>query len=287
MSRLTVGVLVGALLGSVTASGQQVMIEGPFQTMGDSFFERTGVDFGFGTPGRGFFFNQGSFDSTIPPFGGYDPNSVGRTGFQVGPFRFRAEFGQGNTRTFSTEAPFVTVPNGGTGTVIDASARPFVTGIVPVVAGDNWSSRLMALQSAGQLDGLLRQMRNPATTSVSPLAGKLARLREEGGLPSQASATASSATSTAGKSGGGRHHDSTATRGDISVSEIRRQQASGDDAEREQVLALLERASGAEQEGKLAVAKVYYQQAAKIATGDLKAEATRKLADLKSSARRQ
>ena len=92
-----------------------------------------GVDFDYN--GNGFNFNQGSFDSAIPPFGNFDPNTVGRFGFRNGGASFNFAFGQGSDRSIVSQTPTVVVPNGGFGSVTDQTFRPFVTGVVPVIGG--------------------------------------------------------------------------------------------------------------------------------------------------------
>jgi len=144
-----------------TASAQGILVGTPFHTNSDSFYERNGVNFGFGFPnGRpgfgsrivgllpngafnpnGIQFNQGSFGSTLPQFGGYDPNASARTGFgRVGGngpnFSLGFEFGKGSTRNATSQAPSVVIPNGGIGSVTSGQNSPFVTSVTPVVFGN-------------------------------------------------------------------------------------------------------------------------------------------------------
>ena len=131
----------------------------PFRSGGDSFFENFGVNFGFNIPARlpanggsaivgltpqgainpgGINFVQGGAAAAIPPFGGFVPG--GNTlGFSINGPGGSATFGfsasQGSSRSMSSQTPSVTVMNGGTGFVSDASLRPFVTSVVPVVGG--------------------------------------------------------------------------------------------------------------------------------------------------------
>ncbi|HRF02524.1 MAG TPA: hypothetical protein PLI18_18570, partial [Pirellulaceae bacterium] len=147
----------------------QITIEVRFITLQDDFFERIGVDFDFavkdktgldpGTlttpPDRGSFglqaptgrqflptsdldftFDQNSFGSAVPQFGGFDANTAANFGFailsDIEVFML-LQAAQGDTRTNILQAPKVTLFNGQTAFVNDTSQRPFVTGIIPVV----------------------------------------------------------------------------------------------------------------------------------------------------------
>jgi hypothetical protein len=113
--------------------------------------------------------------------------------------------------------PFVVVPNGGIGTIFDSAQRPFVTGLVPEVAG--W--------------GRARSPRPPEHG------------RSIGGAGIGASDRAASSAESP----------------DISVTEIRRQQAEVDAAARRESEAMLGRARQAEFEGKLHLARQLYRSA--------------------------
>jgi hypothetical protein len=65
---------------------------------------------------------------------------------------------------------------------------------------------------------------------------------------------------------------STAERGDLSVAEIKRQQAAEESSQDREVQTLIERGKGAEEAGKANVAKIYYRQAASRASGSLREE---------------
>jgi len=165
------------------------------------------------------------------------------------------------------------IPNGGTGSLFSGSIRPFVTGVIPVVGNASFGPMLpMAPQS-----------------SVSPLAGRVAQLQQQGSA-TQAAAGAGVAPAPPAPAG----HDaaplvlrpaaveadtarpatraaaSTATHGDLSVAEIRRQQAAEDATRLEEIQVRIEKARGLEAAGKPGLAKIYYQQAATRADGELK-----------------
>lgn len=150
----------------------QITIEVRFITLQDDFFERIGVDFdfqvrdnnpidpatgnpvlnsesngvfGLGAPtGRNFQFNpdgdvafdQNSFGSAVPQFGGFDANTAANFGFAILSdieVYMMLQAAKGDTRTNILQAPKVTLFNGQTALVNDTSQRPFVTGIIPVV----------------------------------------------------------------------------------------------------------------------------------------------------------
>lgn len=147
----------------------QVTIEVRFITLNDRFFERIGVDFdfevddntsqvngqvpitpddtgpsmafgldptGLPTVDYDYAFNQGSFGSAVPQFGGFDAATAANFGFAILSdieVFFLLQAAQGDTRTNVLQAPKVTLFNGQTGFVSDTSQRPFVTSVIPVV----------------------------------------------------------------------------------------------------------------------------------------------------------
>ena len=149
--------LASVVAPSVAAQG--ISINAPGVSALDSFYSRTGIGFGFRIPGasggRGvvglaptgqltpdgaIYFGQGSWNSALPPFGGYDPQSDARLGFRVGgnsgpSFSFGLVAGQGSSRSIVGTSPSLTIPNGGSGYLFDGRWTPFVTGWTPVVGG--------------------------------------------------------------------------------------------------------------------------------------------------------
>jgi len=230
---LVAAAIVAAFASSLSA--QQTTIGVPNTTIGHSFYEQFGVNWGI--RGNGWFFNFGG--PVAPPFGGFDPNAGANFGFG-GPNGFiNFTAGQGSSSTFSGQAPMVTMMNGGTGVFNDQVLRPFVTGIVPVVGNDA-----------------------PVFNSV--LQERLSRL-EAGERTDQQkdSVTTGAASSTKGPS--------SAERGELSVAEIKaRKAAEGfaqDTAADAEIEVLLEKARGALTDGKPGVAKIHLQMAARRATG--------------------
>jgi general secretion pathway protein D len=82
-------------------------------------------------------FRQGSFDVALPPFGPiYSPNQAATFGFAILSdleAYFLIEAAQADTRANVLNAPKVTLFNGQQAFVADATQRPFVVGVIPVV----------------------------------------------------------------------------------------------------------------------------------------------------------
>ncbi|HEX5471961.1 MAG TPA: hypothetical protein VFW73_08740, partial [Lacipirellulaceae bacterium] len=82
-------------------------------------------------------FRQGSFDLAVPPvFSGFDANSAATMGFAILSdieAYFLIQAAQGDSRTNVLEAPKITLFNGQQAFVADATQRPFVVGVIPVV----------------------------------------------------------------------------------------------------------------------------------------------------------
>ena len=82
-------------------------------------------------------FTQNSFGLAIPQFGGFDASAGASLGFailsDIEAFFF-INAAQGDKRTNVLQAPKVTLFNGQQATVSDSSQKPFVMGLVPVVA---------------------------------------------------------------------------------------------------------------------------------------------------------
>lgn len=82
-------------------------------------------------------FRQGSFNLAQPPaFAGFDPNGAANFGFAILSdiqAYFLIQAAQGDTRTNILNAPKVTLFNGQQAFVADATQRPFVVGVIPVV----------------------------------------------------------------------------------------------------------------------------------------------------------
>jgi len=78
-------------------------------------------------------FSNGGSSSAIPAFGGYDPGSAARFGFQNGRFGLGLTLGQGSTRTNTFGGTSVVLPNGGSGQFFSGTVNHFVTGVTPVV----------------------------------------------------------------------------------------------------------------------------------------------------------
>lgn len=257
-------VLAALLVVNGSAFSQQIGIGTPFNTINDNFFEQMNIGFGVDL-GPNAFFSQGSFDSTIPPVGGFDPNSGARGGFRAGPFTFQFALSSGNSRSLTSTTPYVVMPNGGSGSIFSGAVRPFVTGIVPVVGGlgpggDGMSVPGMPMPGMS-MPGLV------TARDHSVLQERIERLRQ---MPAKSGSEEDARRNEPGKrevlGSAAPASRSTADRGDVSVRDIRRQQAAEDETRRAELEALVERAQGAVDGGKFGAARIYYKRAAKLAS---------------------
>lgn len=295
-------VVIGAGLVCSQPAGvgaQQVQLTSPFQTINDSFYENFGfggINMGQSGPGGGWYFNTGPANSTPPPFGGYDPAADARFGMRFGgPFGFGFNLlaGQGSNRSNTVVAPTIVIPNGGSGYLFSGSVTPFVTGVIPVVGNAPMGPMIPVVA--------------PTQPSLSPLAERVAQLQQQQAAEQAAPAAAPAAGRNAAPAlnpardqaplvlkGGpapaaaaaarpavsGSAANSSANHGDVSVVEIRRQQAQQDAARQEEIQVRIEKARGYEEAGKPGLAKILYQQAAARAEGELKKQLLDKIRSL-------
>ena len=299
ITRTAIWLIAMAALLPAAVMAQQVQITTPYHSINDSFYE----NFGFGWapvdktgPNGGWYFSGIPANTAPPPFGGYDPAADARLGFRIGPFGFNMLAGQGSNRSHVMQAPTIVIPNGGTGYLFDGSVSPFVMGVVPVVGNapmgqmvpvttpistSPLAERLERLQQAEELRAaraaeaaaadapgiaeVVPAVPDPPAQDDAPLVMKGGRIVDPG---------SDSPASTAGSAG------STANHGDLSLKDIEQQQAEQDAALRYEVLVLIEKARGKEAEGQPGLAKIYYQQAASRAEGDLKQQLDAKIESL-------
>ncbi|MDA1052264.1 MAG: hypothetical protein O3C40_17540 [Planctomycetota bacterium] len=255
----TTSILV--ILGAASsANAQQVYTTVPLVSSSDSFYESFGTDWGFSHRGRNgyFFFNRGGANTGIPVFGGYNPNADARFGFgsrgRNGSFYFNAWAGQGSNRTITSSVPSLMLQNGASGFVQDISVRPFVTGLIPVVGDGTVSPVEERLERLRQEAALVNPNSQPTDAELLLGAGAGQDKSNGSSSPSVTSPSRSSAE-----------------RGDISLAEIRHQQAAQPVADpADEINKLIETARLAEANGRLGAARIRYQRAAAKATGDLK-----------------
>ena len=256
----------GSLLALCSeASAQMVTVGTPFQSVGDSFFE--GTNLGWSLNGPNFFatFNGGG---AAPPFGGYNPNAgiQGGFGFNGGPFSGGLNFNaaQGASRTFTSVTPMVTTLNGQPGYFTQSVQRPFVTGVVPIVGNGvvAYAPIVSGIATPPQLSPLAPQLPWQAS-----LAERGLKLKGRAYRPDDDDAVA--AVEGEGQ-GGGRQNlidPLPPTR-----AERARQQAAAEAAQELAARSYLEKGIRAEGEGKTKVARLYFEMAARRATGALKDE---------------
>jgi len=292
-------------LGAATAAparGQYSAIATPFHQVGSSYSEQFGVNFGFNLPGGSvggnssvvglnplgqlapggqIQFQQGGAGAARPPFGGQNPGGGGQLGFAVQGgganlfFNFAGE--QASSTSLVSETPVLVVPNGGTGTLINATQRPFVIGFEPVVGG--WPNLPPA--AAAQ------------PVYASPLQERLDRLRRGESVPGAARTSrrdpsardprqpASDLSAARADHASGR---STAEQGDVSLDEIRGALADETRRREADALALLERAREAAAAGKSGVARIYLRLASRQADGELRERVLQQLQALDETA---
>ncbi|ADB18584.1 hypothetical protein Psta_3930 [Pirellula staleyi DSM 6068] len=250
------------------AFAQQTTVTAPLQGNSSGFYEGIGTQWGIS--GKGWFFQFGG-PPVQPPFAAGDPNGGAnfgggfRSGGMSGFFRLYAD--QGSSRSSSSAAPSVTIPNGGQGFFSDTVQRPFVMGLVPVV-GDAESplhEKLSRLQSERSAASPMPQPHEDEVATKEDLILK----RSE--------------TVAASESGGGAAAGrSTAERGDVSVAEIREQKRRAEEARLVEIRELVAKADTLVSEGKTSVARSYLKMAErKAASEEERVAIAKRLAELK------
>lgn len=309
MSRIPCRHLAGivgliCVVSPVAVPAQQVRLNNPYHQLNDSFYENIGMNWGIGSRNGGFgnggwFFRNGA-NGALPPFGGYAPGSDATFGFggsaNGNPFFFNLTAGQGSSRSMVMQSPSIVLPNGGSGGMFSGSQRPFVTGIIPVVGADapGWPGVLAqppAISPLQQRLEMLKQQsaeggsspRRERRTADRAVAAE-ADLDDDAPLVLGAKPAAEAGAAigrTGGGGGGAGGADSTANHGDLSVAEIRQQQAAEDAVRDQELRDRLAKARSYEAAGKNGIAKIYYQQAAARASGELKQQLQVKIQSLK------
>ncbi len=311
---IAAGVLIALVALVVPAQAQQVSVATPFHSGGDSFFESNSINWSgqynfldsssnHAYRGQGITFSYGGGALARPQFGSPDPSAGLSTAFALlgknGQINFNLNFSQGYKQSLVTQTPSVTLMNGQTGYVSDTSQTPFVISVVPVV-GAFPTTTPQELQEISGLEPSGIDPRVQALLQVHADAQAQAARAEAGGppLPQQPQPNklaprqnakpapdplpAAPEPAAAASQRLDAAQESTAGRPAPSVAEARRlhqQELAKGNGEME---AVMERARALEEDGKPNVAKIYYQQVAKHASGELQQQARAKLYELQS-----
>jgi hypothetical protein len=288
-------------------AAQQMRVGTPFNTLNDRFNETMGVNWALRGNGWAASFGGNSF-ATAPFGGGNAANglNLSRTfnhGDVSGMFNFTA--GQGFGRSMVSQTPMITLSNGVPGWFSDSSQSPFVVGFVPVV-GDNIYSVPMAPpppSSSGVGSDAVRaalmnaQARNQGQPDVAPENAAAAPAQARAALPAipkvrdpkvhedlNLSGDSPMAAAAPDRSVArlAAAQTSSAGRPAPSVQIAKESQAANESQIDQEARVLWERGQTAEDAGNLGAAKVYYQMAAKRATGELRQQVLSRLEALKS-----
>jgi hypothetical protein len=265
---------------AVQAVAQQTTVATPYQVVGESFFERIGAHWGLRGPGWAF--SMGGPNMAVPPVGRFDPSAGANLGFAFGRSG-RGGFcnlsaAQGSRRSFTSQTPMVTSLNGLPGFFSDSSLSPFVISYYPVVGG---FPALGVMQPAGFLQP---SPSRPAWLSAASLGSFSVPRAKRPDDRLSADGTTSSAPAI-GAGGASEAWTSSAGRAAPSVAEARRLHDADVAARTTEAAVWLRRGRKAEASGKPAVAKIYYQMAARRASGELKDEVLACIEALKTTSR--
>lgn len=298
--------------------GTQVQVTAPFHSLNDSYYERIGLDFDFSfkpggnvigldpfgnpTPDGRVHFNQGSFNSALPQFGGHDPSTDATFGFGIFGSKFSPKFnfalGQGSNRSHVMQAPTVVMHDGQTGFVSDTSQRPFVTSVIPIVGAglpmmqpsppiSPVKQALARMEAEKRLDRQRQQRAEREAPReqirVDPFGDPVMPAKDDGALllGKDRAAPASDDEPLILKGPSGADAADSAAGDDAAGAESKPAgQPEVDAARQQEVRTFVEKARGYEEAGKFGIAKIYYQQAAAQADGELKKKLLEKIQTL-------
>ncbi len=313
---------VGLLLTAAHSSAQQVTVGTPFHQLNDGFYENMGTSWSLN--GKGWNFRYGSPNNASPQFGGFQPGAGLNFGFgrMVGGVsgQFNANFSQGYRQSLVSQTPMLTLQNGATGYVADRSLSPFVIGYIPVLGGYPMFTGYPLIGSVGPAplsvyhnavpegaaipggnaavqEALRRAKSGSAGNAQRQLAGLPA---EDGGVPppprpmAQAREKEDDSVLNAAAAGDslnrpadpvGQLQASSAGRAVPSVAEAQRLRAAEKASQNNDAMRYVELARGAEESDKPSVARLYYQMAARRASGELKSQILVRLDELKGQSK--
>lgn len=286
-------IIATLVLTSAVSHAQQTNLVVPQGLVSDSFYQSIGINWGLrgNGPGGGWFFNNGG-GAPLPGFGGFVPGSGASFGFGAngphGGYHFSIFGSQGSTRSFTSSSALLTLPNGGVGSIQAGSWVPFVTGWVPVV-GDG-----QPLVVRSPLQERLERLQAGETGAPSPRASNRSATRSTNRSATTATVDREVAPAkfvAISQGGAGQltptHSHSSANQGDISVAEIRRQNALADEARQEElsreVNRLVAMGQDAEDQRKFGAARTFYRQAFNRASGEMRRAIAERLERLPQS----
>ena len=296
------------LFYAADAPAQQVTVGTPFHSLNDSFFENMGSSWGLQGRNWNFSFGGGNPNMAAPQFGGFDPQAGGNFGFGFNRGglggQFSGNFGQGSRRSFVSQTPSVTLQNGVPGYISDTSQSPFVISYIPIVGGFP-SVGFLNPVPLPPVPGPFSRLRDPAVLNALQRARAARQQGDMGGAPDEPIGAVGPPVQPAVRppaQARGGHDDlvlggpapapvpadegpldesarklaaarsSSAGRPAPSVAEARRLHAAEQAEQDAEAMQYLERARNAEATGKTNVAKIFYQMAARRASGELRAK---------------
>jgi len=290
---------------------QQATVGTPMHSVGDSFFEYSGLSWQLRWPGG--FFRFGNPNLAVPPFGGFDPGAGIHGGWSFGNRNFGGQvffnYAQGSQRSYVSQTPMLTLTSGYPGYFADTSQSPFVIGYVPVVGGSSTLGSLVPMlpppagRGSVSSGGFSGNERVQAMKQILQQRGRQKEGEPREAVPAEALLPRRPAQTPEGQEKGGSPifserksrqspanplpaaQASSAGRPAPSVAEARRLHALEQDAQNQEALVLMERGRNAEADGKPGVARIYYQMAARRTEGKLKQEVLQCLQRLKAESK--
>ncbi len=252
----------------VVASAQNVNVSTPFSSNSSSYFENTGVNFGFTFPGgRGngsrvvglgpqgqlrpnVGFQRGG-GGAIPIFGGYNPATAARFGLNRrnsngSGYSLGLTMSKGSNRQSITTTPSLTVQNGFGGSISSGQFSPFVTGVIPVVGQSGFSPNFNTVYQPD--NGVTRAIRSGQLNLDSPI-------QPEATLPSGPANYS--------------HPQSSAKQGDLSIKQIKANRNRRLALRSQQLQSTLSEAKQLEAEQDYAMARTKYREALLQTSDDL------------------
>ncbi len=306
---LSVGMTTLALGIPGGVRAQQSHVALGYHSLGDSFSENIGTSWSFSSHGVNFNFGGGL--QTAPGAGTFGFSSIG----PAGTLNFFATLGQSSSRTMTSQSPSVTMMNGQSGAFSDTTLTPFVIGVVPVVGSltpiggattvqlpafgmfststsllvpDQGGTSLGGMDGAsgGQSQAGLPGLRNSAVGSSRASGNTQVRAtvhdfqKADAALLGAGSGMANAAGEDPAARALAAARSSSAGQAAPSVAEARRFHEAEQDAQNAEARQWFERGQAAEEDAKPAAAKIYYQMAARRASGELRQSALARLAAL-------